>query len=742
MKNLVIVESPTKAKTIKKFLPRGFKVESSYGHIRDLPKKKLGVDVEHNFEPEYTVPEKSAKTVSKLKKLAKESDNIFFATDDDREGEAISWHLAELLGIDSTQSKRIVFHEITKPAILGALEKPRTIDKNLVDAQQARRVLDRLVGYKLSPLLWKKVTRGLSAGRVQSVAVRMIVEREREIQNFKAEEYWKILGYFNADDSDVFESHLLKIDNKSIKKFDINNEKQATQLVDDIRKKAYTITDVSSKTKKRAPQPPFKTSTLQQAANNKLGFSTKQTMRLAQQLYEGIDLGDRGTVGLITYMRTDSLNLSDQFLKDAQEVITKEYGEKYHTGKSRVYKTTAKGAQEAHEAIRPTHAHYSPEDIKQYLDQRQFKLYQLIWQRAIASQMADAQMKSTSIDIESEKKEFTFRAKGSIIEFDGYTACYPVDSKETILPDIKNNTPVHLKTVNPTQHFTQPPARYSEATLVKALEEHGIGRPSTYAPTIHTIQERNYVKKEDKKLAPTDIAFVVNDLLVNHFPSIVDFEFTAGMENELDEIAEGKQKWNKAIKEFYTPFIDTIKEKEKTIDKKEITEEKTDEKCDKCGSGMVIKIGRFGKFMACSNYPDCKSTKPIPGSEDEKMQEQATDEKCDKCGEPMVIKTGRFGPFLGCSGYPDCKNIKSIEKGTGVSCPDCKKGEVVEKRTKTKRIFYGCNKYPKCEFALWSKPTGEQCPDCKSLLVFGAKNTHRCSNKECKYKKTVESAEE
>lgn len=734
-KHLVIVESPTKAKTIKKFLGKDYTVESSFGHIRDLPKKELGIDVDNNFEPTYIVPDKSEKTIDKLQKLADKADIIYFATDEDREGEAISWHLIQLLHPEKNKIKRIVFHEITKKAILEAIEHPRDLDDHLVDAQQARRVLDRLVGYKLSPFLWKKIARGLSAGRVQSVAVRLIVEREREIQAFKPKEYWSINGLFSTQTKEELEATLSKTKSKALKKFDIKNKEQAQKLVDDIKNQTYTVGSITSKKSKKSPKPPFRTSTLQQSASSLLNFSPKQTMRIAQQLYEGIDVTGEGQVGLITYMRTDSFNLSEQFLQDAAHHITHEYGKEYYSGKARVYKTNSKGAQEAHEAIRPTHVEFTPDMVRGSLDDKQFKLYRLIWQRAIASQMTDAQTNSTTIEVESINKDYTFKATGSIITFDGYLKIYPTETKDTILPNIKEKDNLKLNNIEPKQHFTQPPARYSEATLVKALEEYGIGRPSTYAPTISTIQDRNYVKKEeDKRLHPTDMAYVVTDLLVNHFHEIIDYKFTAEMEQDLDDVADGKKKWQNIIKNFYQPFEKNLEKKDKELDKKKLTEEKTDEKCPECTSPMVIKIGRFGKFMACSNYPECKTTQPIPGSEEAEQEQELSDETCEKCGKQMAIKTGRYGKFLGCSGYPECKNIKSIVKSTNVSCPQCKKGEIVEKRTKRGKIFFACNQYPDCEFALWSKPTGELCPDCKSLLVYGAKETIRCSNKECKYK--------
>lgn len=742
MRNLVIVESPTKAKTISKFLPKAeYTILSSFGHIRDLPKTKMGVDTEKNYEPQYEIPAKAKKTVKMLKDAAAKSDIIYFATDEDREGEAIAWHLEHILKPKKEKSKRITFHEITKAAIEKAIDTPRKIDINLVDAQQARRILDRLVGYEMSPFLWKKVARGLSAGRVQSVAVRLIVEREREIKAFNQEEYWTIEAVFGKDKNE-FEARLQKVDQKSLKKLDIKDEKQAKELLEKLQKQDYKITKIELKeTAKKAPTP-FKTSTLQQEANSKLHFSAKQTMMLAQQLYEGIELGTEGSTGLITYMRTDSLNLSNEFKAGAKDFIEKEFGKEYLGPKARAYKKT-KGAQEAHEAIRPTLASRTPDSIKQYFNNNQYKLYKLIWERSLASQMADAKLNKTAVDIEDDKNKFTFRANGVQIKFEGWQKAYSTDTKETILPDLKEKDAVDTKKIEPLQHFTQPPARYTEAALVKALEERGIGRPSTYAPTISTIQSRNYVVKDEKKLAPTDIAFTVNDLLVDHFPNIVDYDFTAHMEEDLDKIAEGKKEWQPLIDEFYTPFKKNLTKKEKEISKKEITEEKTDEKCEKCKSPMIIKMGRFGKFLACSNYPECKNTKNIVSTDGkdgkiETEEPEKTDEKCKECGAPMVFKHGRYGKFLGCSKYPDCKYIKPILKKTGVKCPECGKGDIIERKSKRGRVFYGCSAYPDCKTAFWAKPVDKKCPECGKLLMFGPKGTLKCSNKDCKHTEATE----
>jgi len=731
MQKLVIVESPTKAKTISKFLPKEYKVESSFGHIRDLPKKQMGIDIENDFEPTYEIPETAKKQVTKLKGLAKKSDSILFATDEDREGEAIAWHLKEIL--KPKNSQRITFHEITKKAIQDSLEHPREIDMNQVDAQQARRVLDRLVGYELSPFLWKKVARGLSAGRVQSVAVRLIVEREREIDAFKPEEYWTLEAIFSNDKKDKIEAKLHSIDGKTLKKFDINNEKDAQKFTKQIKEQNYKVANIETKEIKKKSPTPFQTSTLQQDANNKLGFTAKQTMMLAQQLYEGIDLKDeRGSVGLITYMRTDSLNLSQEFLSSCHNYIEKQIGKEYASAKPKVFKTKTKAAQEAHEAIRCTHVNYSPDSIKNCLNDKQFKLYNLIWSRSVATQMNDAIFNSTSIDINSENNKFSFRASGQTIKFDGYMKVYKTASKETLLPEVKKDEALNLDKLDRMQHFTQPPPRYTEASLVKILEEYGIGRPSTYAPTLDTIEKRNYVTKEEKRFKPTDIGTTVTDILVKHFPQIVDYQFTAKMEDDLDEIAHQGKKWQPIIKEFYNPFHKNLEKKDKELTKKELTEEKTDEKCDKCGKPMVIKMGRFGKFMACSGYPECKNTKPIEGEEDNQPEAEKLDEKCPECGGQLEYKRGRYGKFIGCSNYPDCKFIKSFSQKTGVKCPECG-GELVSRKGK-RGIFYGCSNYPKCKFTLWGKPTGEKCEKCGALMVHGPKETVKCSNKDCEKK--------
>jgi len=703
-KSLVIVESPTKAKTITKFLGKDFKVESSFGHIRDLPQKELGVDVEHNFAPKYVIPLKAKKTVTKLKSLAAKSDLIILATDEDREGEAIAWHLIHALDLGKKHLERIAFHEITKKAIEEALKNPREMDLHLVDAQQARRILDRLVGYKLSPLLWKKVARGLSAGRVQSVAVRLVVDREREIQAFKSEEYWSIEAELEKDKQN-FIATLAKVKDKTLDKLAIKNEGEAENIFQDLQNAKYQVISVEKKETFRQPPTPFTTSTLQQDAARRLGYSAKQTMMLAQQLYEGIELGSEGSVGLITYMRTDSLNLSTFSQENIRSYVSEKIGPNYLPDKPRFYKTKSKGAQEAHEAIRPTDVFHAPESIANFLEPKQLKLYKLIWQRTLACQMQPAIMDSTKVDIKAG--DYTFRATGQIIKFDGFLKVYKSSIKENTLPVLAEKDFVNLIDLKKLQHFTQPPARYTEATLIKALEENGIGRPSTYAPTLSTIQERNYVKKnEEKKLQPTDIGMVVTDLLVQHFPQIVDLNFTAKMEEDLDEIAEGKKEWQPVIKEFYTPFAKILAIKEKEISKKDIVEEKTDLVCEKCGSPMVIKTGRYGKFLACSNYPECKNVQPLLVTEEEQKAEQ-TNEKCPKCEGSLIIKNGRFGKFLACTNYPKCKFTKPIQKSLGLKCPKCDQGEIVIKRTKRGKIFYACNRYPDCDYATWENPAAK-----------------------------------
>jgi len=739
-KNLVIVESPAKARTIERFLSADYKVVASMGHIRDLPKSKLGVDVEHNFEPQYVVPKTKSKVVKDLRKEANKAHQVILATDEDREGEAIAWHLAGAIKLSIDSIKRVVFHEVTKEAILSALKSPRGLDVQRVDAQQARRILDRLVGYKLSPFLWFKVMPGLSAGRVQSVAVRMIVERERERQAFEAQEYWSMEGLFQESGSkgkktDKFTAQLHSLDGE---KAEITSQKQAEKIEKALEAGKYNIEKIEKKQRKRNPYPPFVTSTLQQEAARKLGFSAKKTMFIAQQLYEGIELGDEGRTGLITYMRTDSVHLAAAAVKLARDVIADKFGKDYLPVKPRTYKTKAKGAQEAHEAIRPSFLDKSPESLQSVLSKDQIRLYELIYKRTVACQMATAVFDQTKVEIKgdlevksqkSKVKSCLFRVTGSVLKFPGFLAIYDEgkddvnhkekktsgkDKKEDKrLPALTEGEDLDLHELLPEQHFTQPPPRYTEATLVKALEEHAIGRPSTYAPTISTIRDRGYVRMEQKRFVPEDVGMVVNDLLVEHFSNIVDIDFTAKMELDLDAIAQGEKTWVPVIREFYDPFAELLERKTKEVKKREVMDEKTDEVCEKCGEPMVIRLGKYGKFLACTGYPECKNTKQLEkeeGAADENAEEGGSDddtrkEPCEKCGAPMVKKRGRFGQFWGCSAYPECKNIQSLfkPKPIGVKCPDCG-GEMVTKKTRKGKIFYGCEKYPKCKHASWQRP--------------------------------------
>ncbi len=740
-KPLIIVESPTKAKTISRFLAGHYQVEASMGHVRDLPKSKLSIDVKGDFEPVYIIPPKAKEIVEKLKKQAKEAPSIILATDEDREGEAISWHLVQALGLGDEASiakgkedkriKRIVFHEITKSAIEEAMKNPRDLDLNLVDAQQARRVLDRLVGYELSPFLWRKIRYGLSAGRVQSVAVRLVVEREREIQKFKAEEYWSIEAKLSKLDHDkIFVAKLHKISDKQVGKMDIKSETDAAKIVADLQGASYSVLDITTKEVKRNPSAPFTTSTLQQEAARKLGFSAKQTMMIAQRLYEGVELGDQGHQGLITYMRTDSLNLAQSALVAIKEVVAKEFGENYTLSEPRHYTNKSKGAQEAHEAIRPTDVMRKPLDIKQYLDRNQYKIYDLIWKRTIACQMSQAILEQTAVDItaskaNSQKTEmapYTFRANGQTIKFDGFIRAYTEgqdekaeDEIEGVLPELSAEEKLKLHELDPLQHFTEPPARYSDATLIKALEAHGVGRPSTYAPTLTTIQERGYVNKEDKKYSPTEEGFLVNDMLVENFPEIVDINFTSHIEEEFDDIAEGKIKWVEVMREFYGPFKQHLTEKEKSVEKQI---EVSTTPCPHCGKMMLIKYGRMGKFLACPEEGS-KVTLPMPeeAAQIKALEEKTKDERCPICGKPMNVKRGRFGFFLGCSDYPKCKGISKIWNKTGYKCPNClespdrkdKPGDVVERKSRGRgKPFFGCTRFPDCTFTLNVKPENQQ----------------------------------
>jgi len=694
---LVIVESPTKAKTLLELLGKKYKIEASMGHVRDLPKKELGVDVEHDFTPGYIVPPKSRKIISKLRKEAENAESIVLATDLDREGEAIAWHLFELLkSAIKTGVERVVFHEITQEAIDEAFSHPSKINQDLVDSQQARRVLDRLVGYKLSPLLWKKVGYGLSAGRVQSVAVRLIVEKERERDAFKPEEYWSIDGEFETEDSKDFRAKLVEKDGKKI---DIHNEKEAKEIDKELKNDSYIIGKVEKKERVRRPNAPFKTSTLQQVASGFYGFTARRTMDVAQKLFER---------GYITYHRTDSLNLSPQFVKSARSYIKKEFGQKYLPQRGVMFKTKTKRAQEAHEAIRVTSINKEPKILKLSTDEK--KIYALIWKQSVECQMNPAVYDQTLISVNS-KRGYIFKSAGSVIKFDGWLAVgkklgFGQEKDELVeLPVVSENAGVVLTNTYMDQHFTQPSARYSEATLIKKMEELGVGRPSTYAPTITTIKSRGYVEMEGRYFVPKDVAYVVTDLLVDHFPEIIDYDFTAKMEEQLDDIAEGSVKWVPVIRDFYIPFEKNLEEKEVTLHKKDFTTlGESEEVCPECGKKLLIKLGKYGRFLSCSGFPECEYARPVDKDGVGDNGEPKTYGKCEKCGEgEMILKQGKFGKFLACNNYPKCKNTRTYLDKIGMKCPSCGEGDVIIKKAKG-RTFYGCCNYPKCDYASWKNP--------------------------------------
>ena len=816
----MIVESPAKAKTIQKYLGKGFTVEASLGHVKDLPKSTLGVDIDNEFDTEYTVIPGKEKVLAKLKKLAESMDNIYLAPDPDREGEAIAAHLAEELGGDGINSKkkskkkkadedplriqRVTFNEITQRAVREAFEHPRQIDRNLVDAQQARRVLDRLVGYQVSPLLWDKVRRGLSAGRVQTVALRLIVEREREIKAFEKKEYWTIDANLAANKPPAFDARFL---GKGVdEKVEIPNGEEAEKIRAFVEKADWLVRSVDKKERRRNAAPPFTTSKLQQDSSRKLRFSVKRTMMIAQRLYEGVELGEEGLVGLITYMRTDSTRVSNEALAEVREMIGTQYGPTYLPEQPNTFKSK-KGAEEAHEAIRPTAVARDPESVKQYLKEDEFKVYKLIWQRFVASQIMPAVFDQTTVDIDAKQgnESYWFRVTGSVMKFDGFLKVYE-ESKEGKdeedeelkhkLPALEAGQKLTLKSLKPEQHFTEPPPRYNEASLVKELEERGIGRPSTYATILSTIQERQYVTKIGGKFAPTEIGLVVTDLLVENFRDIFDVAYTARLEEELDEVEDGKEKWTDALAEFYKRFSKDLKYAEKHMENIKRMEKPTDEKCERCGSPLVIKWGKHGSFYACSSYDkenpeSCTFTKEnpinLPDLDSADMQETAQEEYCENCGRVMVLKRGRFGQFMACTGYPDCKTTRRLDQGKrvpdipldepcpncgrnlmirhgrygeftacsgypeckyvkqnfiGVKCPLCKEGELVEKRARKGNTFYGCSNYPKCKFTAANKPIPEKCPSCgndylvEKYLKDGP--VIACPNKECDYERPGE----
>ena len=725
---LVIVESPAKAKTIEKFLGPDYRVLASFGHVRALPSKQGSVDIANGFEPKYAVLPESKKHLDAIKKELKTADTLLLATDPDREGEAISWHLLAALGLtgkkNSIPVKRVVFHEITKGAIIEAVQNPRDISLELVDAQQARSVLDYLVGFNLSPFLWKKIRYGLSAGRVQSVALRLVCEREKEIQAFIEQEYWTISAKLAGQEGQSFKSNLIEAAGKKLAKFGIPDKGAADKLVAALEPAGYRVEKVTKSERKRQPSPPFTTSTLQQEASRKLGFSARKTMSTAQKLYEGIDVGE-GTVGLITYMRTDSVALSNQALDEAKQVITSLYGKEFALAKPRFYKNKSKNAQEAHEAVRPTYISKTPAEVKKHLSPDLFKLYDLIWKRTVACQMAEALLDQTSVDI-SAGQGYIFRAAGTVIRFAGFMRLYTegiddeTEEREGTLPLLSEGDQLSLQELLPEQHFTQPPPRYTEATLVKTLEEYGIGRPSTYASTMNTLVERKYCRLDKKRFFPEDVGMIVSDLLTTHFTRYVDYNFTAGLEEELDQVSRGEKQWKPLVEEFWTPFSLLLKQKEGEVSKEDVTTEALEENCPECGKLLAVKLGKRGKFIACSGYREgCRYTRPLDQDGVEIAEPVLSEEKCEKCGLQMLIKDGRYGKYLACSGYPACKNIQPLNKpkGTGVVCPECKTGELVEKKSRYGKMFYSCNSYPQCKFALWDMPIEQPCPKCGFPLL-------------------------
>jgi DNA topoisomerase I len=769
--SLVVVESPAKAKTIQKYLGSSFEVRASVGHVKDLPKSTLGVDIEHGFAPAYDVIKGKAKVLSDIKRAAKKAEHVYLATDPDREGEAIAWHIAEELGVTEAADvkvRRVLFNEITKNAILKAIQEPLDLDRRKFDSQQARRILDRLVGYQISPILWRKVRRGLSAGRVQSVAVRLVVEREREIQAFQPEEYWSLEADLRAQLPPDFRARLVKLGGQ---KAELSDGETAHGLVQELAGEKFTVAAVEKKERRRNPPPPFTTAKLQQEAANRLGFTAKKTMTLAQRLYEGVELGEEGATGLISYMRTDSVRLSNDALAAVRQHIEKTYGKDHLPEAPNVYKTKQKAAQEAHEAVRPTTLEWTPERVEPFFEamgeQDMFRLYQLVWNRFVACQMVPAVYDQTTADVAAGRA--VFRATGSILKFTGYLAVYgaqlPEDeagaqpeaagegeekakNQERLLPPLEAGMALEVLKLDPEQHFTQPPPRFNESSLIKEMEERGIGRPSTYAAILSTIQEKAYAEKVERNFKPTELGTLVTDELVRAFPREMDVAFTAGMEERLDEIEEGNANWQAVLQDFYTGFKEDLAKAEVTMRDVKRQEIATELLCDKCGKPMVIKWGRMGEFLACPGYPECRNTMNFKRGEDGSIQplkeeEITTDETCDKCGAPMVVKRGRFGRFLACSKYPECKNSKPIS--IGVTCPKACGGYISERRSKRGKTFYGCSSYPKCDFVSWDRPRNEACPTCGSayLLEKFSKKTGpfiACPNKECDYRREAEGA--
>jgi len=757
-KNLVIVESPAKSKTLKKYLGEDFEILASYGHVRDLLPKEGAVDPENDFAMKYQLIEKNAKHTEAIVKALKKADNLYLATDPDREGEAISWHLLEILkkkkAFKEIKVYRIAFNEITKKAVNDAVANPRELSIDMVNAQQARRALDYLVGFNLSPLLWKKIRRGLSAGRVQSPALRMIAEREDEIERFEKREYWTMesdLQTNNKKKKELFSAKLTHYKGEKQEQFSITDEKTATKAEKAINKAAdgkLTVEKVEKKQRRRNPAAPFTTSTLQQEASRKIGFTAQRTMRTAQQLYEGIDIGDEA-IGLISYMRTDSVNLANEAVEQLRELITERYGKENLPDEPKTYKTKSKNAQEAHEAIRPTVVSLDPESIKNKLSADQYKLYSLIWKRTVACQMVHATINMVGIDLSAGKGN-TFRATGSTIVKPGFMAVYQEGQddnkekddgdKEKLLPPLKEGDEVKLLELRPEQHFTEPPPRYTEASLVKTLEEHGIGRPSTYASIISTLQARDYVELDKKRFKPTDVGRVVNKFLTEHFTQYVDYNFTANLEDELDAISRGEKEWIPLMKDFWTPFKALVVDKEESVQRKDVTQEAMDEKCPKCEKPLSIRLGRRGRFIGCTAFPECDYTRNLGDDGESTEPEKVEGRNCPSCESDLIIRHGRYGKFIGCSNYPKCKHIEPIEQpaDTEVECPECKKGTILQRKSRYGKIFFSCSGYPDCSYAIWNKPVARECPDC-GWPILSLKTTKRkgtelvCPQKECGY---------
>jgi DNA topoisomerase-1 len=750
--NLVIVESPAKAKTIEKYLGSDFRVYASYGHVRDLVPKEGAVDPDQDFRMKYDLIEKNEKHVQAIAKALAKADALYLATDPDREGEAISWHLYEILkekkALKQQRVHRVVFHEITKRAITEAIEHPQALSQDLINAQQARRALDYLVGFKLSPLLWKKIRRGLSAGRVQSPALRMIVERELEIEAFKSQEYWTIEAVLSFDEQPL-SARLTHYRGDKLDQFSITNSEQANAVRTDLMAQAQGILiveKVEERERKRHPAPPFTTSTLQQEAARKLGFTTRRTMTVAQQLYEGIDLGGE-SVGLISYMRTDSVTLAAEAIQEFRKLIAERYGADNVPDDPRIYKTKSKNAQEAHEAIRPTSVYRTPEAVKAHLTPDQFKLYSLIWKRSVACQMIHATINTVAVDFGCGEGN-TFRATGSTVTNPGFMAVYlegkddgPSDNDEHFLPALKVGQQLPLTDIVNEQHFTEPPPRYTEASLVKALEEYGIGRPSTYAAIISTLQQRHYVTLESKRFMPTDVGRIVNKFLTEHFTQYVDYHFTANLEDDLDAVSRGEKNWVPLMREFWDPFKALIENKDESLRRADVTHESLDEACPECGGPLSIRLGRNGRFIGCNNYPTCKYTRNLKGEESAPSAPEVVQGRtCPKCESPLVVKDGRYGKFIGCSSYPKCKHIEPLEKpaDTGVRCPECHKGTLIKRKSRFGKLFYSCSTYPTCSYAAWNPPIAESCPSC-GWPILTIKTTKRrgtekvCPQKSCEY---------